>query len=154
MPFKYWSMATEIGAIELHNRKQVEVPQDKRPPDTKLPPDLYSTANHQFDVADAKAIQEKATWPTQTPQSALEVFSSMIYLAMIDAKSTWDEASIGWRSVFYHRGMIIYHVATRLYLFVSGSSWQTFGHSLESQGVLTQAVHNERVCCRHKLQCR
>ena len=44
----------------------------------------------------------------------------MIYLAMVDAQSTWDEASIGWRSVFYHRGLIIYHVASRLHLLCLG----------------------------------
>ena len=71
-PLTYWSMAREMGAIQSHQREDVDVEQGSGGLDgpRKLGKDLFYTKSHNLEVTGAEDIMGTAHWPTFSAQTA------------------------------------------------------------------------------------
>ena len=116
LPLTYWSMAREMGSIELHQRESVETSKDNLVHDirARFSKDTFYTKNHAVSLAGAQGIIDTATWPTFSPQSAQFQYAVSEYLSILDAKADlvsddekeqiWDVASKCWRGVLFRKG--------------------------------------------------
>ena len=119
----YWAMARDMKAIELHDREQVNTPEDPDPcaVPNKFDRKDFKTAKHTIDIPGSREIMGKATWPTFSAQTAQFQYASSHFLQLLNAKvgrdhtdqnlddgnEVWDMASRAWRGAFFKRGMIV-----------------------------------------------
>ena len=68
----YWAMARELKSIELHDREQVDTPDDPGPCELPSTFDQLDSkiVNHDIGRPKLTDVMSAAKWPTSSPQSA------------------------------------------------------------------------------------
>ena len=85
------------------------------------------TTNHKVSVNDSTAFMGTATWPCLFAQSAQQVWALMLYLQMVDAKSSWDTASCAWKSCIFRMGLLFHHKMKKTFLLCLGRAGNVVG---------------------------
>ena len=104
----YWAYATNMGAMELHERQQVQIP-DNPPQAPTVRKDLHSAKGHDMSFEGAEKIMRTRTWPSYSPQSAQSVYATVALLRVVHKSGAWEDIGKCWLSILFRHGTIIKH---------------------------------------------
>ena len=115
----YWAYATQMGAMDLHERKQVVGGQPKK---GAKPPrrDIHSAKNHVMSFDGADKIMKTQTWPSYSPQSAQTVYATTALLNLVNKSDAWEYIGRAWFAILFNMGSIIKHKKGKDYYLVLG----------------------------------
>ena len=113
----YWAASSEMGAIELHERTQVDTSRVLADA-PKLKKSIHGTKGHEISLPSASDIMKTQTWPSFTAQSSQQVPAALLLTAMTHKDESWESMSKAWLSVLFHSGMLVYHTPTDSYYIV------------------------------------
>ena len=115
----YWAYATQMGAMDLHERKQVVCGQPKK---GAKPPrrDIHSAKNHVMSFDGADKIMKTQTWPSYSPQSAQTVYATTALLNLVNKSDAWEYIGRAWFAILFNMGSIIKHKKGKDYFLVLG----------------------------------
>ena len=116
----YLSAMSQMGAIKLHDRREV-FPSDDEPKLEGASKDIFISKNHEPSIPNHMAIMSKATWPTFSAQSSKVIPAHIVLLRQLDENDEWSLASKCWQSDLFPAKTVIWEKNSCKYYLVLGS---------------------------------